>query len=66
VRSKETLLAVDDDVRARGAAVLVASDELDDLRACDRLLVMFQGAVVGEFAAGWSDHEVIAAMEGIA
>jgi len=65
VRSKETLLAVVDDVRARGCAVLVASDELDDLRACDRLLVLVQGAVVGEFAAGWSDHDVIAAMEGI-
>jgi len=65
VRSKETLLAVVDDVRAKGSAVLVASDELDDLRTCDRLLVLFQGRVVKEFAAGWNDQEVIAAMEGI-
>jgi len=65
VRSKETLLSVVDDVRARGSAVLVASDELDDLRTCDRVLVMFQGRVVREFAAGWADHELIAAMEGI-
>jgi simple sugar transport system ATP-binding protein len=65
VRSKETLLEVVDEVRARGSAVLIASDELDDLRTCDRILVMFQGRVVTEFAAGWDDHEVIAAMEGI-
>jgi simple sugar transport system ATP-binding protein len=65
VRSKETLLGVVDEVRERGSAVLVASDELDDLRTCDRVLVMFQGRVVREFSGGWSDHEVIAAMEGI-
>ena len=65
VRSKETLLAVVDDVRGRGSAVLIASDELDDLRTCDRIVVLFQGRVVREFAAGWSDHEVIAAMEGV-
>jgi simple sugar transport system ATP-binding protein len=65
VRSKETLLGVVDEVRGRGSAVLVASDELDDLRTCDRVLVMFQGRVAREFVSGWSDHEVIAAMEGI-
>jgi len=65
VRSKETLLDVVDRVREAGSAVLVASDELDDLRTCDRVLVMFGGRVVTEFAAGWSDSELIAAMEGI-
>jgi uncharacterized protein YcaQ len=48
-----------------GAAVLVASDELDDLRTCDRVLAMFGGRVVAEFAADWGDSELIAAMEGI-
>jgi len=65
VRSKETLLDVVDTVREGGAAVLVASDELDDLRTCDRVLALFQGRVVGDFAAGWSDLELIEAMEGI-
>ena len=65
VRSKETLLDVVDRVRESGSAVLVASDELDDLRTCDRVLAMFGGRVVAEFAAGWSDRELIAAMEGI-
>ncbi|WP_328345926.1 sugar ABC transporter ATP-binding protein [Micromonospora sp. NBC_00421] len=65
VRSKQTLLGVVEDVRRRGATVLVVSDELDDLRICDRVLVMFQGRVVGEMAHGWSDNDLVAAMEGV-
>ncbi|MFI6159578.1 sugar ABC transporter ATP-binding protein [Micromonospora haikouensis] len=65
VRSKQTLLGVVEDVRSRGTTVLVVSDELDDLRICDRVLVMFQGRVVGEMAHGWSDNDLVAAMEGV-
>lgn len=65
VRSKQTLLGVVAGVRRRGAAVLVVSDELDDLRICDRVLVMFQGRVVAELAHGWSDNDLVAAMEGV-
>ena len=65
VRSKQTLLGVVEEVRRRGTTVLVVSDELDDLRICDRVLVMFQGRVVGEKAHGWSDNELVAAMEGV-
>ncbi|WP_089157654.1 sugar ABC transporter ATP-binding protein [Micromonospora sp. NBS 11-29] len=65
VRSKQTLLGAVAEVRRRGATVLVVSDELDDLRICDRVLVMFQGRVVGELAHGWSDNDLVAAMEGV-
>jgi simple sugar transport system ATP-binding protein len=65
VRSKEALLATVDEIAAGGAAVLVVSDEVDDLRVCDRVLVMFRGHVVAEYPSGWSDHEVVAAMEGV-
>ena len=65
VRSKETLLGVVEDVRRHGTAVLVISDELDDLRICDRVLVMFRGRVVTELAHGWGDNELVAAMEGV-
>ncbi|GIJ80720.1 simple sugar transport system ATP-binding protein [Micromonospora phaseoli] len=65
VRSKQTLLGVVEDVRRRGTAVLVVSDELDDLRICDRVAVMFQGRVVHETAQGWSDNDLVAAMEGV-
>jgi simple sugar transport system ATP-binding protein len=65
VRSKETLLDAVGDARAAGTAVLIVSDELDDLRACDRVLVMFSGRVVREVVRGWNDNDLVAAMEGI-
>ncbi|HEV7898483.1 MAG TPA: sugar ABC transporter ATP-binding protein [Planosporangium sp.] len=65
VRSKESLLGIVDSCAATGAAVLVVSDEVDDLRVCDRVTVMFRGRVVGEYPRGWSDHELVAAMEGV-
>jgi len=65
VRSKESLLGTVDRAATGGAGVLVISDEVDDLRVCDRVLVMFRGAVVGEYPRGWDDHEIVAAMEGV-
>jgi simple sugar transport system ATP-binding protein len=65
VRSKETLLDAVESVRSGGAGVLMVSDELDDLRVCDRVLVMFQGRVTRELARGWRDNDLVAAMEGI-
>ncbi|WP_406471219.1 sugar ABC transporter ATP-binding protein [Streptomyces sp. NBC_01615] len=65
VKSKESLLSRMDSARADGTAVLVVSDELDDLRHCDRVLVLFHGRVVAEHPAGWHDHELIASIEGV-
>ncbi|MGV9345526.1 sugar ABC transporter ATP-binding protein [Streptomyces spiralis] len=65
VRSKEFLLRKVEEIAESGTGVLIASDELDDLRMCDRVLVMFQGRVVAEKAGGWHDHELVAAMEGV-
>lgn len=65
VRSKQSLLDALSAVSAGGTGVLVVSDELDDLRACDRVLVMFRGRLVREMVAGWEDHEMVAAMEGV-
>jgi simple sugar transport system ATP-binding protein len=65
VKSKEALLGVVERVREEGKAVLVVSGELDDLRTCDRVLVMFRGAIAAEFPAGWQDHELIASVEGV-
>ncbi len=66
VKAKETLLAAAADAARGGAGVLIVSDDLVDLRPCDRVIVMFKGSVTGERAAGWRDHDLIAAMEGIA
>jgi len=65
VKSKESLLSRVDSAREDGTAVLVVSDELDDLRRCDRVLVLFHGRVVAEHRAGWHDHELIASIEGV-
>ncbi|GGN10328.1 sugar ABC transporter ATP-binding protein [Streptomyces fuscichromogenes] len=65
VRSKEFLLGKVEETADTGTGVLVASDELDDLRLCDRVLVMFQGRVTTEMNRGWHDHDLVAAMEGV-
>ncbi|MFJ8363776.1 sugar ABC transporter ATP-binding protein [Streptomyces sp. NPDC093984] len=65
VRSKEFLLGKVEETAETGTGVLIASDELDDLRMCDRVLVMFQGRVTTEISRGWHDHDLVAAMEGV-
>jgi len=65
VRSKEFLLDKVEQTARSGAGVLIASDEIDDLRVCDRVLVMFQSRVTTEIGRGWHDHELVAAMEGM-
>ncbi|WP_225826588.1 sugar ABC transporter ATP-binding protein [Streptomyces naphthomycinicus] len=65
VKSKQSLLARMDSAREDGTAVLVVSDELDDLRRCDRVLVLFHGRIAAEHPAGWRDHELIASIEGV-
>ncbi|MHC5908244.1 ATP-binding cassette domain-containing protein, partial [Streptomyces sp. S6] len=65
VRSKDFLLGKVEETADGGTGVLIASDELDDLRMCDRVLVMFQGRVTAELDRGWHDHDLVAAMEGV-
>ncbi|MEV6925112.1 sugar ABC transporter ATP-binding protein [Dactylosporangium sp. NPDC051485] len=65
VRSKESLLGAVRAAADAGTGVLMVSDELDDLRHCDRVLVMFHGRVTAELQAGWSDTDVVAAVEGV-
>lgn len=65
VKAKQALLGAVEDTVERGAGAVVVSDELDDLRICDRVLVMFHGRVVKDVPRGWTDHELVAVMEGI-
>lgn len=65
VKSKQALLSVVERVRQEGKAVLLVSSELDDLRACDRVLVMSRGSIAAEFTSGWDDNQLIASMEGV-
>jgi simple sugar transport system ATP-binding protein len=65
VKSKEALLQVVENMRREGKAILVVSGELEDLRTCDRVLIMRHGAVIAEHEAGWSDNALVASIEGI-
>jgi simple sugar transport system ATP-binding protein len=65
VASKEALLGVIDDARRGGTAVLLVSDDLDELRICTRVLVVRRGAVVREFRRPpWDRQTLIATAEG--
>ncbi|WP_106401212.1 sugar ABC transporter ATP-binding protein [Actinocorallia populi] len=66
VKSKEFLLDRIRQVADSGRAALIVSDELDDLRSCDRVVAMFHGRIAAEFAPGWKDEQLVAAMEGMA
>ncbi|MER8072365.1 sugar ABC transporter ATP-binding protein [Streptomyces sp. NPDC094034] len=65
VKSKDSLLGVVRRVADEGSAAVIVSDELDDLRVCDRVLALFHGRVVASFGSGWTDRELVAAMEGV-
>ncbi len=62
IASKQALFEI---VRNTDAAVLLVSDETDELAICDRVLVMFAGRIVREFTGSWSEQEMVAAMEGV-
>jgi simple sugar transport system ATP-binding protein len=69
VASKDLLLRAlaDATTGARRPGLLLASDELDDLVICDRVIVMVRGEIFTEFAAPPFDREaLISASEGLA
>ncbi|SEO67081.1 sugar ABC transporter ATP-binding protein [Actinacidiphila rubida] len=65
VKSKDSLLSVVRGVADRGDAAVIVSDELDDLRVCDRVIALFHGRVIAEFGSGWTDRDLVSAMEGL-
>jgi simple sugar transport system ATP-binding protein len=65
VRSKESLLGAVDAETRRNRAALLVSDELEDLRLCDRVVVMVGGRLVAEHPRGWREADLVAEIEGI-
>ncbi len=67
VASKELLLSELERVTAQtGASLLLATDELDDLVICDRVVVLVRGEIFTEFTEPPFDREaLIAATEGL-
>jgi simple sugar transport system ATP-binding protein len=51
------------DQRGEGTGILLVSEDLDELEAlCDRIIVMYEGTVVGEVTAGVFDAERVGLM----
>ena len=65
VHSKAQLHACIAEAAQSGMAVLLVSDDIEELRLCDRVLVMLRGRIAHEAPAGWADRELIGAMEGV-
>ncbi|TMC54820.1 MAG: sugar ABC transporter ATP-binding protein [Chloroflexi bacterium] len=66
VASKELLLDALARARDEGVAVLLVSDDFDDLRICTRLVVMVRGHVTAQFdRAPWDRQQLISAVEGL-
>lgn len=64
IASKNSLFAIANRARAAGTAILIVSDDLDELVICDRVIVLFKGRIRAEFQAGWKDDELVASIEG--
>lgn len=62
IASKEALF---DTIRDAEPAVLLVSDEIDELALCDRVLVMFDGRIHTEFPREWEESDMVAAIEGM-
>jgi simple sugar transport system ATP-binding protein len=65
IKAKAQIHAIVDRERRAGKAIVLSSSEIEDLRICDRVLVMFRGKLTREFPAGWRDGDLISAIEGI-
>jgi simple sugar transport system ATP-binding protein len=66
VASKEALLDAVGKARDEGMAVLLVSDDFEDLRICNRLLVMVRGRIAHQFdEPPWDRQRLIAAVEGL-
>lgn len=65
VKSKQAVMDQAVTAARNDAAVLLVTDDLDDLRYCHRILVMFRGDVVAGMTETWDDRDVVAAMEGV-
>jgi simple sugar transport system ATP-binding protein len=66
VASKEALLDAIGQARDGGMAVLLVSDDFEDLRVCTRLLVMVRGRITVSFdRPPWDRQQLIGAVEGL-
>ena len=60
VGAKEEIRKIIDEVAAAGVSVLLVTTELEELVSlCDRVLIMFRGAIVGELSGDAIERRAI-------
>jgi ABC-type sugar transport system ATPase subunit len=60
VGAKEEIRKIIDEIAGAGVGILLVTTELDELvLLCDRVLVMFRGAIIGELSGEAVDRERI-------
>ncbi|MDW5598139.1 sugar ABC transporter ATP-binding protein [Conexibacter stalactiti] len=64
VSAKGSIVTTLGEVLDRGAGVLVASEDPDDFVLCDRIVVMFKGRIHTELTSGWTEADLVSAMQG--
>lgn len=64
IASKEKLMGAVAAATRLGVATVIVSDEVAELRACDRVLVLVRGAITAELQRGWTERELVAELEG--
>lgn len=65
VKSKTALLDQAEQLRKDGKGILLSSSEVEDLRVCDRVHVLYHGKIIATFEAGWNEAELVACIEGL-
>lgn len=65
IASKDVIFQVIRRARTQGKAVLIASDDMDELRTCDRVVVMFDGQIRSQVHRGWDRDALVSAIEGV-
>lgn len=62
IASRELLF---EKIQAAQCAVLLVSDDVEELAICDRVLIVFRGQITHEFGHDWSTPELVSAIEGV-
>ncbi|WP_352580633.1 sugar ABC transporter ATP-binding protein [Mesorhizobium sp. M0088] len=65
VAAKASIMRSLRDILAKGASVVVISEDADDFALCSRVVVINRGKAGRQLGAEWTEGELVAAMQGI-
>jgi simple sugar transport system ATP-binding protein len=65
IASKANIYGIIDEARSSGTAVILISDEVEEFRLCDRILVIRDGEIRAEFSGTWRGEDLVAKIEGV-